>query len=55
MDKRAARLCQVNKISNKCILNRDREILDQLLLRNPLALDLVSIEPRDRQKHPGDV
>lgn len=55
LDKRDARLCLINVISNECKENRDREILNQLLLQNPLALDLIAKESREKQKHPGDI
>ncbi len=55
MDKQYARKCLSNHITNNCSDNRAREILNQLLLKNPTALDLKSDEDIDKQLHPLDV
>jgi hypothetical protein len=55
MDKQYARKCLSNHITNNCSDNRAREILNQLLLKNPTALDLKSDEDIDKHLHPLDV
>ena len=55
MDKQYARKCLSNHITNNCSDNRAREILNQLLLKNPTALDLKSDEAINKHLHPLDV
>lgn len=55
MDKQYARKCLSNHITNNCSNKREREILNQLLLKNPTALDLKSDKPIKDHLHPLDV
>ena len=57
MDKQYARKCLSNHITNNCSDNdkRAREILNQLLLKNPTALDLKSDKPIEDHLNPLDV
>lgn len=55
MDKQYARKCLSNRITNNCSNKREREILNQLLLKNPTALDLKSDKPIKDHLHPLDV
>ena len=61
MEKEKARLCLFQTVKNACETDRDREMMFQLLVQNPNALDIKTIKhkdpgvPRVIDRHPLDV